>query len=334
MLDPVDLTRELLAIPSPTGQEHAVTAFLAARLASLGWDVTRQPVTDGRENLYARRGAPVVVLSTHLDTVPPELPYHETAETIFGRGACDAKGIAAAMVCAAEALAAEGETRIGLLFVVDEEDGSAGARAAASLMPKGRFLINGEPTGNQLVTAQKGTLKVVLDVTGRAAHSGYPALGDSAIDRLLDALQRIRALPLPTDPILGPSTLNIGRINGGEAPNVIAPHARAELLVRLVGPADTTKAAIADAASAGVSVTFIDGLPPAQAPSLPGWPSISVAFASDLAVHGAWGTCYQLGPGTIHVAHTADEQIAKDELREGVRCYIALARQLLRSPAA
>ena len=206
MIDPVDLTRELLAIPSPTRQEHAVIRFLAARLRDLGWQVTLQPVRDGRDNLYAHRGNPAVVFSTHVDTVPPELPYRETDDVIFGRGACDAKGIVAAMIAAAEELVANGETRIGLLFVVDEEDGSEGAAVAAALMPKGRFLINGEPTDNRLVTAQKGTLKVIVEVTGRAAHSGYPELGDSAIDRLLDVLNRIRAVPLPSDPLLGALT--------------------------------------------------------------------------------------------------------------------------------
>jgi acetylornithine deacetylase len=334
MHDPVDLTRELLAIPSPTRHEEAVTAFLGDRLEKLGWQVTRQPVGNGRHNLYAHRGAPVVIFSTHLDTVPPELPYRETAETIFGRGACDAKGIAAAMVNAAEMLLAEGEARIGLLFVVDEEDGSAGARAAASLTPKGRFLINGEPTDNQLVTAQKGTMKVILEVTGRAAHSGYPELGDSAIDRLVDALERIRRIPLPVDPDLGPSTLNIGTLQGGAAPNVVAPHARAELLIRIVGPVEETQAAVRAAAGEGVRVTFVEGLPPARAAALPGWPSTTVAFASDLALHGAWGTCYQLGPGSIHVAHTPDEQISKAELREGADLYVRLAKELLRTPGA
>jgi acetylornithine deacetylase len=334
MLDPVDLTRALLAIPSPTGHEHGVTAFLAGRLGELGWDVTLQPVRDGRDNIYAHRGNPLVVLSTHLDTVPPELPYREDDVAIYGRGACDAKGIAAAMVAAAEQLVADGETRVGLLFVVDEEDGSAGARAAAALLPKGRFLINGEPTGNCLVTAQKGTLKAILEVRGRAAHSGYPELGDSAIDRLLDALQRIRGLALPVDPVLGASTLNIGLIAGGDAPNVVAPHARAELLVRLIGPDESTRAMIAEAAGPGVELTFIPGLPPARAPAIPGWPSTTVAFASDLAVHGSWGTCYQLGPGSIHVAHTPNEQITKGELRDGAERYVRLVRTLLRTRSA
>jgi acetylornithine deacetylase len=329
LADPVDLTRALLAIQSPSRKEHAVSAFLADYLGGRGWNVTTQPVSDGRQNVYAHRGNPVVVFSTHVDTVPPELPYRETDTAIHGRGACDAKGIVAAMIAAADQLITAGESRIGLLFVVGEEDLSDGAQAAASLTPKGRFLINGEPTGNRLVTAQKGTLGVVLDVQGRAAHSGYPELGDSAIDRLLDALQRIRAVPLPVDPVLGPSTLNIGRISGGEAPNVVAPQARAELLVRVVGPTEAIRAAIVAAAGLGVTVRFILGLPPATAPSLPGWPSMTVAFASDMAIHGSWGTCYQLGPGSIHVAHTADEQINKEELTEGVRLYVKLAKKLL-----
>ena len=329
MLDPVDLTRALLAIPSPTGQEHAVTAFLAQWLENDGWRVTRQAVCDGRENIYAHRGDPVVVLSTHLDTVPPELPYREDDQVIRGRGACDAKGIVAAMISAADELVGSGESRVGLLFVVDEEDGSAGARTAAALTPKGRFLINGEPTDNRLVTAQKGTLKIILEVHGRAAHSGYPELGDSAIDRLLDALQRIRAIDLPVDPVLGPSTLNIGRIAGGVAPNVVAAHARAELLVRLVGRDEATPAAVRAAAGPDVDVTFIPGLPPASAPAIPGWPATTVAFASDLAVHESWGTCYQMGPGSIHVAHTPEEHIRKEELRAGATLYVKLVRTLL-----
>lgn len=332
--DPVEMTRLLLEIPSPSYHEAAVTAFVADYLKRRGWQVSLQPVTDGRHNLYAHRGNPVVVFSTHLDTVPPELPFRETESAIHGRGACDAKGIAAAMMAASDELIAGGETRIGLLFVVGEEDGSDGALVAGALEPRGRFLINGEPTDNQLVTAQKGTLKVLIEVTGKAAHSGYPELGDSAIERLLDALQRIRAVSLPSDPVLGPSTLNIGRIAGGEAPNVIAAHASAELLVRLVGPDDAIRAAILAAAGKGVDVAFVPGLSPATAPSLPGWPSMVVAFASDMAVHGAWGTCYQLGPGTIHVAHTKDEMISKEELGEGVRLYVKLARELLRTPAA
>jgi acetylornithine deacetylase len=333
IIDPVALTRDLMAIPSETRSEGDVVEYIAWFLARRGWQVVRQQVAPGRDNVYAHRGAPVVVFSTHLDTVPPQLPILIDAEMIRGRGACDAKGIVAAMVAAAERLVAEGEERVALLFVVDEEDGSAGAIAAASLEPKGSFLINGEPTENKLVTAQKGSCKVVLQARGRAAHSGYPELGDSAINRLLDALARIRALELPVDPILGPCTLNIGRISGGEAPNVIAPSARADIHVRLVGPAQPIVAAITAAAGDQIDISIAGGIPMATAPALPGWPSTTVAYASDLAWHGSWGTCYQLGPGTIHVAHTDHEHIPINELLEGVELYVKLARTLLRNRA-
>ncbi len=333
-IDPVDLTRQLVAIPSPTGREQAVTTFLGGRLEALGWHVTRQPVDGGRENLYALRGTPVVVLSTHLDTVPPELPIREDADALYGRGTCDAKGIAAAMLAAAQRLADEGESRIGLLFVVGEEDGSHGARAAATLGPKGHFIINGEPTEGRLVTAQKGALRVTLRTTGRAAHSGYPALGDSAIDKLLDALQRIRAMPLPADPTLGPCTLNIGVIDAGAAANVIAPEARAELLFRLVEPSPPLRRAIVSAAGSSVAVEFPTEIPAVVAPSLAGWPSVTVAFASDLPFLAPWGIGYQMGPGSIHVAHTADEHIAKEALRRGCDDYVALVRALLGADGA
>ncbi len=332
-LDVVDLTRQLIRIPSVTGAEAEVVTAVAELLADLGWSVQRQPVQGDRANLYATRGQPVVVLSTHLDTVPPFLPVYEADGVLHGRGSCDAKGLAAAMIAAAEALAAEGEDRVGLLFVVGEENGSDGALAAAALEPKGRILINGEPTGNRLATAQKGALRVTVEARGVAAHSGYPELGRSAIDLLLDALERIRAIDWPADPQLGPSTLNIGRIVGGEAPNVIAPSARAELMVRLVGPAAPIRAAIVAAAGPEVEVGFPLEVPALRSPSLPGWDEITVAFASDLPLLAAWGTGYQLGPGTIHVAHTDHEQIPIAELRDGVTRYVALTRALLAEAA-
>ncbi len=329
MADVLELTRALLAIPSPTGGEQALTAWLATYLTSLGWLVERQAVRDGRENIYAHRGAPVLVFTTHLDTVPPELPYRESETHIHGRGACDAKGIAAAMVTAAEELHASGESRIGLLFVVGEENGSDGAKVAFLLEPKGRILVNGEPTENRVVTAQKGALRVTVEAVGVAAHSGYPALGDSAVDRLLDALERIRRIPLPVDPVLGACTLNIGRIEGGVAPNVVAPSARAELMVRLVGSAQPIEEAIREATGDDVTVAFPLEIPALRAPAIPGHPEATVAFASDLPFYGAWGVGYQLGPGTIHLAHTDHESIAKQELVDGVAQYVQVARTLL-----
>jgi acetylornithine deacetylase len=269
--------------------------------------------------------------------VPPYIPLREDATHLHGRGTCDAKGLAAAMVAAAERLHAAGEDRIGLLFVVGEENGSDGANAAVDLEPRGRFLINGEPTENRLSLGQKGTLKVVIESAGRAAHSGYPEEGVSAIIPLLTTIERIRALPLDTDPLLGPSTLNVGVVQGGVAPNVIPPSARAELLFRLVGPSDELRRAVADCAQPGVTITCPLELPyfkNTEAP-LPGWETTIVSYASDLTFYQNWGERYQLGPGTIRVAHTKDERIGKDELLRGVDLYVKLAGDLLaRTPTA
>lgn len=331
MLDPIALTRELVALETPTGNEGPGVALLAGLLRKLGYQVTLQPVTPGRDNLYAFREAPEVVFSTHLDCVPPYVPLREDETHLHGRGTCDAKGLAAAMVAAAERLAARGERRIGLLFVVGEENGSDGAQIAHELGPKGRFLINGEPTENRLSIGQKGSLKVVLEASGRAAHSAYPDEGKSALTPLLDTLNRLRALALPTDPMLGPSTLNIGVIHGGVAPNVIPPSARAELLVRLVGPSGPYQEMIAACVEPGVVVTFPTELPFFKNTVAPpaGWDTTVVSYASDLPFLKDWGRGYQLGPGTIRVAHTSAEQIAKAELLEGVRLYEKLAWDLI-----
>lgn len=331
MLDPIALTRELVALETPTGREGPATGLLAGLLAGRGYRVLRQAVTPGRENLYAFREGPEVVFSTHLDCVPPYVPLREDETHLHGRGTCDAKGLAAAMVAAAEQLAEAGENRIGLLFVVGEENGSDGAHAAASLEPKGRFFINGEPTENRLCVGQKGSLKVVLEAAGRAAHSGYPEEGESAILPILDSIERIRRLPLPSDPLLGPGTLNVGIIEGGVAPNVIPPHARAELLVRLVGPSAPIRELLAGAMAPGARITFPVELPffKAPAPAPVGWETTVVSYASDLPFYEAWGARYQLGPGSIRVAHTDQERIAKAELTEGVGRYVRLARELL-----
>jgi acetylornithine deacetylase len=340
-MDALELTRSLVALDTPTGSEQPAVDFLDATLRREGYNVVRQPVSGprgrirGRDNLLAYRESPELVFSTHLDTVPPYLPLSEDKDTIHGRGSCDAKGIAAAMVAAAERLAAFGERRIGLLFVVGEENGSDGARAAADLEPRGRFLINGEPTENRLSIGQKGTLRIDLTATGRAAHSAYPEDGVSAIAALLDSIERIRHLPLPTDPLLGPSTLNLGLIDGGVAPNVIAPSAAAQLLIRTVEPTGAIKAAIRGALSPGVEAAFPVELPfykGGRAPS--GWDTTVVSYASDLPFLTSWGEGYQLGPGSIRVAHTAREHIRKADLLQGVELYVRLATDLLSGEAA
>jgi acetylornithine deacetylase len=330
-MDVLELTRALVALETPTGSEGPATDFLDGMLRRLGYRIVRQPVTAGRENLLAYRERPELVFSTHLDTVPPYLPLSEDEQAIRGRGSCDAKGLAAAMITAAEQLASRGERRIGLLFLVGEENGSDGARVAGDLEPKGRFLINGEPTENQLSIGQKGSLRVDLEALGRAGHSGYPEEGVSAIAALLDTIERIRQLPLPSDPVLGASTLNLGLIQGGMAPNVIPPSASAQLLIRTVEPTEPLKERIRELATAGVSVEFPVELPYYKGGNAPpGWETTVVSYASDLPFLGAWGERYQLGPGTIRVAHSSREHIRKADLLRGVELYVRLASDLLR----
>jgi len=334
-MDALELTRALVALETPTGSEGPATDLLDHALREAGYRTVRQPVTPGRDNLYAYREPPALVFSTHLDTVPPYVPLSEDADTIHGRGSCDAKGLAAAMVTAAERLAARGERRIGLLFLVGEENGSDGARLAGELGPKGRFLINGEPTENRLSIGQKGSLRVDLTATGRAAHSAYPDEGVSAIAALLDTIERIRRLPLPQDPLLGASTLNLGLISGGVAPNVIPPAASAQLLIRTVQPTGPLKEAIRSLLSPGVSVDFpVEMLVHKGGEAPAGWETTVVSYASDLPFLSDWGECYQLGPGSIRVAHTSHEHIRKADLLRGVELYQRLATDLLASGAA
>lgn len=329
-MDALELTRSLVALETPTGAEGPATDFLDAALRHAGYQVVRQPVSPGRQNLYAYREPPALVFSTHLDTVPPYIPLSEDGESIYGRGSCDAKGLAAAMVAAAERLANRGEGRIGLLFVVGEENGSDGALAAADLGPRGRFLINGEPTENRLSIGQKGSLRVDLQATGRAAHSAYPDEGVSAIAALLDTIERIRRMPLPTDPLLGQSTLNLGLIGGGVAPNVIPPAASAQILIRTVEPTGPLKNAIKALLVPGMTVDFRVDLPFYKGGSAPaGWETTVVSYASDLPFLEPWGERYQLGPGTIRVAHTNQEHIRKADLLRGVDLYVRLASDLL-----
>jgi acetylornithine deacetylase len=334
-VDALELTRALVALETPTGAEGPAIDLLDGTLRRVGYRVTRQPVSPGRDNLFAYRDTPDLVFSTHVDTVPPYLPLSEDSGSIHGRGSCDAKGIAAAMVAAAERLSQAGEHRIGLLFLVGEENGSDGALAAADLEPRGRFLVNGEPTENRLSIGQKGTLRVDLKAAGKAAHSAYPEDGVSAIAALLDTIERIRRMPLPVDPLLGPSTLNLGIIDGGVAPNVIPPSASAQLLVRTVEPTDPIKAAIRKLMSPEVSVEFPVELPFYKGGSAPaGWDTVVVSYASDLPFLVSWGEGYQLGPGTIRVAHTASEHIRKADLLRGVELYVRLASDLLAREAS
>ncbi|MGA8109149.1 MAG: M20/M25/M40 family metallo-hydrolase [Acidobacteriaceae bacterium] len=337
-LDPIQLTRRLVDIESITYNEGAVGSFLAEFLAGRGFAVETMLVeqhgesrsTSERFNVYACAPGqtPDVVFSTHMDTVPPFLPSSEDEEFIYGRGSCDAKGIIAAQIAAAEQLREQG-LRAGLLFVVGEERDSAGAKTA-NLHPRGsRFLINGEPTDNRVALASKGTLRAVIRTAGKMAHSAYPELGESATHKMVEVLRRILEIPLPALEDVGPSTLNIGTISGGHAPNVIADAAEAQVLVRLVGPSDEIRRAIEHAIEGLGTVDFTLEIPFRRLRAVEGVPTMVAAFTTDIPWLGNWGEPVLLGPGSIHVAHTPHEKLAKKELFEAIDLYVEVARRLV-----
>jgi acetylornithine deacetylase len=334
-----ELTRALVDIESTSEYEGDVGEYLFAYLSRLAsgtkgrverMDVARLEAVARRFNVFAYWGEPIITLSTHMDTVPPFFPSREDADYIYGRGSCDAKGITAAMIAAAERLLADGVRNFGLLFVVGEERSSAGALTAGRSPRGSRFLVNGEPTENKLVLASKGALRLEVTAKGRMSHSAYPELGESAIDALLDALEVIRRVPLPTDPVLGPSTLNIGTISGGRAPNVIPDAAKAEILVRLVGEPEPLRAAFAAAGNGRVEIKEVLCIPAMKMEKVEGLPTCVVSFTTDIPVFdGTWGRPLLIGPGSIHVAHTPDEKISKRELNEAVGIYADIVKKLI-----
>jgi acetylornithine deacetylase len=329
-IDPIELTRTLVDIDSTTGREQECAAWLSQFLQERGYQVTEQPVADGRFNVLARLAStPQVVFSTHFDCVPPFVKSRVERGLIFGRGSCDAKGILAAQVAAAERLRAEGETRLALLFLVGEERGSDGARVANANAPEGvRFLINGEPTDNRLGAATRGVLRVRLHARGRAAHSSFPELGESAIDKLLDALMVLRGVELPNDALLGRTHYTVGLIEGGVAPNVVSPHASAELFFRTVGDA----AAICEVLQMLeplVSIEPVLEVPAVRMHVVDGFETTTFPYATDVPVLTRWGKPLLLGPGSIHVAHTDEEHLAIDEQQQAIALYHQLAMTLL-----
>ncbi len=330
-MDLFALTRKLIDVDSTTGQEAAVAELLASELAHRGYEVERMPVEGDRFNLWAtHRGypRPELVLSTHMDTVPPFMRSSETGDRIYGRGSCDAKGIIVAQIAAAEKLKGDG-IQAGLLFLVGEERDSQGAQTA-NHQPRGtKFLINGEPTENKLAMASKGTLRVELVARGKMAHSAYPELGESAIEKLLEALQNIRRLELPNNPKAGPCTMNIGLIEGGRAPNVIPDYAVAQLLFRLVGPAEELRRRVSNAVAGKAEAEFKLEIPYMEFTTVPGVDTMVAAFTTDIPALTNWGTPLLIGPGSIHVAHTEGEYIEKRQLLEAVDLYARIAAELL-----
>jgi acetylornithine deacetylase len=325
----VPLTRTLVDIDSTTGREGDCGRWLAAYLRGRGYRVEEQPVSDDRFNVLATVAPPRVVLSTHFDCVPPFFPSREENGRLYGRGSCDAKGILAAQVTAVERLRREGISDVGLLFVVGEERGSDGARAADThpLAAGSRFLVNGEPTDSRLGAATRGILRIKLTATGRAAHSSSPEIGVSAIDKLLDALIRLRAEPLPEDSLLGRTHYTVGLISGGIAPNVVPPHAEAEVMFRTVGDA-AEFVRIVERLRGLVVPTVVLEVPAVRLKTLPGLDTAVFPFTTDIPFLSSWGTPLLFGPGSILVAHTDDEHVSVAELEAAVDRYVELARVL------
>jgi len=326
-----ELTRRLIEIESITGNEEEVAVFLKDHLSRLGFDAALQEVAPRRFNVQAFSGTPSVVFTSHLDTVPPHVPFREDEQFIYGRGACDAKGLIAAQVEAAERLRGQGEKRLGLLFVVGEERDSAGALYANQHAPGSRYFIDGEPTENHLAIASKGSLRLEIKARGRSAHSAYPEQGESAVLKLLDVLDDIRRMDLPTDPILGRSTCNIGVLEAGTRPNVIADKARAEVMFRSVEPIGRLKERIEAAVRGRAEIDYRFEVPVMRMGVVEGFETTVVSYTSDVPFLDRWGMPFLLGPGSILDAHTDHERISKDELLKGVELYVRLARHLLSS---
>ena len=334
-IDPLALARHLIDIESTTGNEAEVAAWLAGFLRERGYSVLEQPLEPitgkPRSNVIAAIGEPEVVFSTHFDCVPPFFPSRVEGGVLYGRGACDAKGILSAQIAAAERLREKGETRVGLVFVGGEERGSDGAKAANRIASKSRFLINGEPTELRLGAATRGAFRVRLTAAGKAAHSGYPELGESAIDKLIDCLVALRNVSWPSDPLLGTTHFTVGLISGGVAPNVIPPHAQAEVFFRTVGEHEPVRQALHRSLDGRVKVEEILELPAVRLHTVPGFDTAVFSYFSDVPFLSNWGTPLLLGPGSIHVAHTDREHIAIDELNRAVDIYATLAGRLLNS---
>jgi acetylornithine deacetylase len=334
--DPVALARRLVDIPSASGEEAEVARFLARHLETAGYVVETFEGAPGRPNVFATRGrAARVVLCTHLDTVPPYIAARETDGFLYGRGACDAKGIVAAQIAAAERLHGEGVEELGLLFVVDEEMGSVGARAA-NAHPRARecrWLIDGEPTDNKLAAGSKGSLRLTLRTVGVTAHSAYPEQGRSAIDALVDVLADIRRAAWPRDPFFGDTTVNIGVIAGGTRPNVVAGEARADLQIRLATEPEPVRQLLERTVAGRARIEYLTAVSPVRLTTVPGFDTCVVRFTTDIPHLSNWGAPLLLGPGSILDAHTEHERISLTELARGVDAYVRLVHALLATGA-
>lgn len=328
-----ELTRSLMSVPSTSGEEEAVGFWLRDHLESLGWNVELQPVSENQNNVIATlNDNPRVWLSTHMDTVPPFIPPTEDDEKIYGRGACDAKGIIAAQITAAERLRKEGVTDIGLLYTVEEERASTGAKAANlhPLAAKCEYLINGEPTDNDLAIGSKGSFRLKVKTSGKAAHSAYPEEGDSAIEKLLDILEDIRRTKFPNDDFFGETTVNIGTLEGGLALNIIPPFAEAGFLIRLTTKREPIEQALENIVRGRGEIEVLSCSEPVKLLEVDGFKQKVVRFTTDIPHLPNWGKPLLLGPGSILVAHTKNEFVLKKDLEKAVELYIDLVKLLVR----
>jgi len=324
----VAVARALIDIDSTTGQEGEAGRWLSGYLRRAGYAVIEQPVSGDRFNIIATAGEPAVMLSTHFDCVPPFFRSRVEGDRLIGRGACDAKGIIAAQIAAVDMLRNAGDSSVGLLFVVGEERGSDGAKLANGVAKGTRFLINGEPTDNRLGRATRGILRLKLHASGRAAHSSFPELGESAIDKLIDALNALRTIELPEDPVLGRTHYTVGLISGGVAPNVVSPAAEAEVMFRTVGDAAAVRTAMTPL-EALVQIDHVLEVPPVRLRTVAGFDAAVFPYTTDIPFLDRWGEPLLFGPGSIHAAHTADESVSIAELHAAVGHYVTIARSLL-----
>ncbi|KCV70335.1 hypothetical protein H696_02662 [Fonticula alba] len=340
--DTVDTLREMVRIESISGNELRMSQWLADRLMGAGWDVEQQQVEPSRYNVLAyhpaNRHRLKALFSSHIDTVPPFLPFSENAETMFGRGTADAKGSVSAMIHAAESLnstiaAVEGvidPTQLGLLFVVGEEVNHIGMRHANELnLHSVEHFVSGEPTESLLAVGHKGMWKFRLEIFGRAAHSGYPHLGESAISPMLDLLRELNTMALPVSDLLGPTTLNIGILGGGVAANVVPDYASAEIMVRVSTNLAEVKTLIERVVRDRATITDLSENEPFICDTIPGFNTTIVAYNTDLPFFEGDHKSYLLGPGSITVAHTDDEQISKRELVDAVGLFRRMAVHML-----
>ncbi|KAF9888623.1 hypothetical protein FE257_008555 [Aspergillus nanangensis] len=338
----ISLLYDLIEVPSNSEYEQDVAVFLDNHLTALGYTVERIPIAQGstRENVYAYLGSQRktrACLSSHMDTVPPHIPLRVDGSTIYGRGACDDKGPMAAQICALEELRAEGKVKEGdvsLLFVVGEEKGGPGMLAANNHDLSFEGVVFGEPTEGKLVVGHKGHLVFELIGEGKACHSGYPHHGTNANIALVEALNDFLTTKFPDSSLLGPSTFNIGKLEGGVSYNIVPAASKALCAVRVATDMPGIKKIVADTAAKHPNIrlefkfeypeTLLDH-------DVEGFETGPVSYGTDVPRFKGNHKKYLYGPGSILVAHGENEQIEMSELLEGVKRYKTLTTHILNS---